>query len=103
VQDKHAGSLFDALIARGLYATTIRSTGGFPLDGNNAILVHVEDGQHRWVLDSIRTTCNCQARLINAVTATAESLRRAFERHSVPGKARRATVLVWSAEHAVRV
>lgn len=64
VQDKDAVHLLDGLLARGLRATKLASTGGFLREGNTTLLIGVEDDRLEDVLDVVRGTCRSREQLV---------------------------------------
>ncbi len=64
VQDKDAVHLLDGLLARGLRATKLASTGGFLREGNTTLMIGVEDERLEEVIQVVRTTCRAREQLV---------------------------------------
>ncbi len=64
VQDKDAVHLLEGLLARGLRATKLASTGGFLREGNTTLMIGVEDDRLDELIGVVRTTCRAREQLV---------------------------------------
>lgn len=64
VQDKDAVHLLEGLLARGLRATKLASTGGFLREGNTTLMIGVEDERLDELIGVVRTTCRAREQLV---------------------------------------
>jgi uncharacterized protein YaaQ len=68
VQDKDAGRLLEALMAKGFRATKLASTGGFLREGNTTLFIGVEDGQVEAVEAVVKQICKTRRQLVTPLT-----------------------------------
>jgi len=64
VQDKDAVHLLEGLLARGLRATKLASTGGFLREGNTTLMIGVEDERLDELIGVVRSTCRAREQLV---------------------------------------
>ncbi|NLN16981.1 MAG: hypothetical protein GX182_06665 [Firmicutes bacterium] len=64
VDDADVRSLTEKLVAAGLRATVLASTGGFLRQGNTTLLLGLDDDQIDTALDIIKGTCQRRKRLM---------------------------------------
>ena len=64
VQDKDAVHLLDGLLAKGLRATKLATTGGFLREGNTTLMIGVEDDRLEEVMQVVRGTCRAREQLV---------------------------------------
>ncbi|MCL6450964.1 MAG: cyclic-di-AMP receptor [Acetobacteraceae bacterium] len=68
VQDKDAPRLLQALVARGLRATRLASSGGFLREGNVTLLLGLDDGRVEEALAIIAETCKSRQQLVTPLS-----------------------------------
>ncbi|WP_274365816.1 cyclic-di-AMP receptor [Paenibacillus thermotolerans] len=68
VQDKDSNRLSNALIAQGIRATKLASTGGFLRAGNTTFMIGIEDDRIPDVLSVIKANCKVRDQLVTPVT-----------------------------------
>ncbi|MGI6036138.1 MAG: cyclic-di-AMP receptor [Limnochordia bacterium] len=64
VDDADVRSLTEKLVAAGLRATVLASTGGFLRQGNTTLLLGLDEDQIETALDIIKGTCQRRKRLM---------------------------------------
>ena len=64
VQDKDAVHLLEGLLARGLRATKLASTGGFLREGNTTLMIGVDDERVEDLIGVVRSTCRAREQLV---------------------------------------
>ena len=72
VKDDDAGRLINALVAGGLRATRLRSSGGFLRARNATIILGVTDEQLPEALRIVRATCRTRRRTVEPMPAVVE-------------------------------
>ncbi|HHV54142.1 MAG TPA: hypothetical protein GXX55_01605 [Firmicutes bacterium] len=78
VQNQDVGLVLEKLLAKGLRATKLASTGGFLRQGNTTLLVGVQDERVPEVIEILRAVCG--PRTGAAVATTGPPLSREGER-----------------------
>jgi len=68
VQDKDSNRLSNALIAEGIRATKLASTGGFLRSGNTTFVIGIEDERVDDVIEVIRANCKVREQLVTPVS-----------------------------------
>lgn len=68
VQDKDSNRLSSALIAEGIRATKLASTGGFLRAGNTTFMIGVEDDRLDDVIQIIKANCKVRDQLVTPVS-----------------------------------
>jgi len=102
VQNKDAGHLLDALLARGLRATKLASTGGFLREGNTTLMIGVEDERVGDVLAIVRRTCRARDQLVTPL-APLSGAAETYVPYPVEVQVGGATVFVLSVERFEKV
>lgn len=69
VQDKDVGPILDALVAKGLRATRLASTGSFLREGNTTLFVGVEDDRVEEVVTIISGLGKARRKLVTPVSS----------------------------------
>ncbi len=64
VQDKDAVHLLEGLLARGLRATKLASTGGFLREGNTTLMIGADDERVEDLISVVRSTCRAREQLV---------------------------------------
>jgi uncharacterized protein YaaQ len=73
VQDADSRGLLEALVAKGLRATKVSTTGGFLVRGNATILMGVQDEQVDTVLAMLKTHCHARREFVSPVVPLGEA------------------------------
>ncbi|MEX2416710.1 MAG: cyclic-di-AMP receptor [Paenibacillaceae bacterium] len=68
IQDKDSNRLSAALIAEGIRATKLASTGGFLRAGNTTFMIGIEDDRIDDVFRIIRANCKVRDQLVTPVS-----------------------------------
>jgi uncharacterized protein YaaQ len=68
VQDKDSLRLLEALVAKGLRATKLASTGGFLREGNTTLIIGVDDERVDEVVGVIRRICHAREQLVTPLS-----------------------------------
>lgn len=102
VQDKDAVHLLDGLLARGLRATKLASTGGFLREGNTTLMIGVEDPRLDEVLQVVRGTCRAREQLVTPL-APLSGATESYVPYPVEVLVGGATMFVLSVERFERV
>jgi uncharacterized protein YaaQ len=69
VQDKDVGKILDALVAKGLRATRLASTGSFLREGNTTLFVGVEDERVEEVVQLIASLGKAREKLVTPISS----------------------------------
>jgi len=72
VQEKDGGRLIEALGGAQYQATTLASTGGFLREGNNTVMIGVQDGQVNEVLGIIQEVCRRREQFVSPMPPVVE-------------------------------
>jgi uncharacterized protein YaaQ len=103
VQDEDAASLREKLMAEGLRATKLSSTGGFLRSGNSTFLMGVEDDQVTGVVNIIRSTCRTRTVPVSTLPYALESPAGALMVQPIEVEVGGAHIFVWSIEGYARL
>ena len=68
VQDKDSNRLSNALIAEGIRATKLASTGGFLRSGNTTFIIGIENERVNDVIAVIKSNCKVREQLVTPVS-----------------------------------
>jgi uncharacterized protein YaaQ len=100
IQEADVRALLDKLIANGLRATRISSTGGFLRAGNSTLLIGVEDDQVPGVVSIIRSTCRTRKTFVSALPYAMGGAEGAFMIQPIEVEVGGAHIFVWKVERA---
>jgi len=95
VQEDDVRPLLDTLVANGLRATKMSTSGGFLHTRNFTVLMGVDDDQVAGVLDIIRATCHTRKTFVSAVPHAMGSAEGALMVPPVEVEVGGAHIFVW--------
>ena len=67
-QDQDVHKLLNLLLEKGYSATKLASTGGFLREGNTTLIMGVEDGKVKEVVEIVQQTCHTRKRVMTAMS-----------------------------------
>ena len=102
VQDKDAPRLLQALVARGLKATRLASSGGFLREGNVTLLLGLEDDRVDEALGLIAETCKSRKQLVTPLSSVGGPVD-SYVPYPVQVQVGGATAFVLSVERCVKI
>ena len=100
VQEEDVRPLLDRLMANGLRATKMASTGGFLRTGNYTILMGADDDQVAGIVEIIRTVCRRRKVFVSAFPYALGGPESAFMAQPVEVEVGGAHIFIWKVEHA---
>lgn len=100
VQDEDARALLDKLVANGLRATRMSTTGGFLGARNTTFLLGVDDDQVQGTVDIIRSVCRTRTAFVSALPYSLGGPEGAFLVHPVEVQVGGAHIFVWQVKQA---
>jgi len=102
IQDRDATQLLEGLLAKGLRATKLASTGGFLREGNTTLMIGVEDERVHEVLSVVRRTCRARDQLVTPL-APLSGAAESYVPYPVEVQVGGATVFVMSVERFEKI
>lgn len=102
VQDRDATQLLEGLLAKGLRATKLASTGGFLREGNTTLMIGVEDERANEILAIVRRTCRARDQLVTPL-APLSGAAESYVPYPVEVQVGGATLFVLSVERFEKV
>ena len=102
VQEDDVRNLLDTLMANGLRATKMSSTGGFLRTGNSTLLMGAEDDQVAGIVSIIRSVCRKRKTFITALPYALGGPDGAFMAQPVEVEIGGAHIFIWEVEQAGR-
>ncbi|MHB0887062.1 MAG: cyclic-di-AMP receptor [Bacillota bacterium] len=103
IQDKDTPKLVEALVAKGLRATKLASTGGFLRQGNTTLLVGVDDAKLNEVLKIIKETCQTRQQMVAPMGPMGGGAPDSFAAYPIEVVVGGATVFILNVERFERM